>query len=64
MLTGETVLSGAEHPGTALEVMESGAGFYLGFPDEHGAPYSRESIYFATKEHAESALVMMRGTGR
>jgi hypothetical protein len=65
MLEGETVLSGAEHPGTALEVMESGAGrFYLGFPDEHGAPYTRESVYFATKEHAESALAMMRGTGQ
>jgi len=63
MLEGETVLSGAEHPGTALEVMKSNAGWYIGFPDKDGAPYTRESVYFAAEGHAESALVMMRGVG-
>ena len=61
MMHGETVLSGARHPGTALEVMESEAGCYLGFRGKDGFPYSRESVYFASRDHAESALVMMRG---
>ena len=61
MLLKETVLSGGEHPGTKLEVLESVAGFYVGFRDKSGAPYSRESRYFRTKKGAESLLGVLRG---
>ena len=56
----ETVLKGAEHPGTELEVLESPAGFYLGFRDKDGAPYSRESGYFGDRASAELILSYMR----
>lgn len=56
MIKGETVLTGAEHPGTKLLVLESSAGYYLGFLDKDGAPYSRESDYF---ELEVSVLVML-----
>lgn len=45
MIPGETVLSGAKHPGTKLEVMYSPNGYYLGFKDKDGGPYSRETDY-------------------
>lgn len=61
MMHGETVLSGARHPGTALEVMTSDAGWYLGFRGKDGFPYTRETIYLPTKAVANSALTMMRG---
>ena len=61
MLRGETVLSGAEHPGTPLVVMQSPAGWYVGFKDKQGAPYSRESRYFNTRKGAEGALSVLRG---
>ena len=44
-MKGETVLSGAPHPGTKLEVLSSPAGYYLGYRDEDGLPYSRETEY-------------------
>ena len=56
MLPGETVYSGAPHPGTELEILQSAAGYYLGFRDQEGFPYSRESDYFPTEAAAQSAL--------
>ena len=50
MQIGETVLSGAPHPGTELEVMETPAGFYIGFREKSGQPYSRETIYMTEGE--------------
>ncbi len=52
-MKGETVLSGASHPGTKLEVLSSNAGYYLGYRDEDGIPYSRETMYMseATATH-------------
>lgn len=58
-MKGETVLSGAPHPGTDLEVLESGAGFYLGYRDTDGAPYSRESRYMPEKL-AHTMLQLLR----
>lgn len=58
---GETVLRGATHPGTKLQVLESPAGFYIGFIDETLCPYSRESNYFATRELAQLVLNELRG---
>jgi hypothetical protein len=55
-LPGETVATGADHPDTALRVLESAAGFYIGYLDANGAPYSRESGYYATKEGATADL--------
>jgi hypothetical protein len=56
MLTGETVFSGADDPGTDIKVLQSAAGYYIGYLDTDGAPYSRESNYFHTREKAELAL--------
>ena len=60
MIKGATVLSGGKHPGTKLTVIESAAGWYVGFKDKNGAPYSRESLYFRTKKGAESLLGALR----
>lgn len=60
-IKGETVLTGAPHPGTDLSVMHSGAGYYLGFPDIDGGPYSRESGYFPDHESADRVLSVLRG---
>lgn len=59
-MKGETVLTGGEHPGTMPEVMHSGAGWYVGFRDEHGLPYSRETCYFRYRENAEMVLGFIR----
>lgn len=59
MMPGETVLSGAKHPGTKLEVLYSPAGYYLGFRDKDGAAYSRESEYLP-KEVAHAILNALR----
>jgi hypothetical protein len=49
MIPGETVLSGAAHPGTELEMFQTPAGaYYLGFRDKDGAPYSRETEYMGS----------------
>ena len=45
MLRKETVLSGAKHPGTDPKIMRSTAGYYIGFEDTDGSPYSRETHY-------------------
>jgi hypothetical protein len=60
MIDGETVLSGASHPGTVLRVLKSAAGFYLGFRDDDGFPYSRESVYFASEAEATALLLQLR----
>ena len=60
MEVGETVLSGAMHPGTRLEVLESPAGFYLGYKSATGEPYSRESSYFAVEDQARAFLALLR----
>lgn len=57
---GETVLTGGAHPGTELEVMVSPAGFYLGFRDKDGMPYSRETVYFQERQWAETHLSYIR----
>ena len=55
-MKGETVSTGADHPGTKLEVLRSNAGYYIGFLDEEGMPYSRESHYFDERDAAEYVL--------
>jgi hypothetical protein len=60
MIKGETVFSGAPHPGTELEILSTPAGYYLGFRDEEGFPYSRESQYFMYHEYAEAALKLTK----
>lgn len=59
-VVSETVLKGAKHPGTALIVMESVAGFYLGYQLTTGEPYTRESKYFRTRNEARDVLAMLR----
>lgn len=59
MFPGETVLSGGKHPGTLLEVLESPAGFYLGFRLPSGEHYSRETEYMP-KEQAEVMWLLVR----
>ncbi len=61
-IEGETVLTGGEHPGTELEVLQSPAGYYLGFRDKDGAPYSRETHYMKYKAQAASVLALFRRT--
>ena len=59
MQKGETVLSGAPHPGTPLQVLESPAGFYLGYMHNGGEPYTRETHYMEEKQ-AHTLLGMIR----
>lgn len=59
MLPKETVLSGAEHPGSKLTILESPAGFYLGFLDADGQPYTRETVYM-TEQQAQAVLSFFR----
>ena len=61
MLKGETVLSGAEHPGTDLEILRSPSGlYYLGFRDTDGLAYSRESVYFSDFRAVEAIWGLLR----
>ena len=61
MIRRETVLSGGEHPGTKLEILQAANGaYYLGFRAKDGSPYSRESRYFNTKKGAQSLLDCLR----
>lgn len=60
MIVKETVLAGGKHPGTTMEVLKSGAGYYLGFCDKDGAPYSRESVYFGDAQLAKQVLSYLR----
>lgn len=60
MMFAETVSAGAPHPGTEPEVMSTAAGYYIGFRDEDGLPYSRETGYFATQSEADSNLEIFK----
>lgn len=60
MSFAETVSAGAQHPGTEPEVMLSAAGYYIGYRDEDGLPYSRETNYFATESEAEGYLEIFK----
>ncbi len=57
-LTGETVHRGAKlpYPEAKLEVCVSAAGFYLGYTDKDGLPWTRESGYFKACGAASRAL--------
>jgi hypothetical protein len=59
VIKGETVFSGAPHPGTNMRVLRSAAGFYIGYLDKDGLPYSRESRYFPTACAAGAALTLV-----
>jgi len=59
MFRGETVLSGGQHPGTDLVVCETAAGFYLGFRNPDGSPYSRETAYM-TERMARAIYELIR----
>jgi hypothetical protein len=41
-------------------VIKSGGGYYLGFRDGDGTPYSRESSYFGDVGSAEQVLSYLR----
>jgi hypothetical protein len=60
MFPGETVLSGAPHPGTELQVLSSGAGYYIGYLCKDGMPYSRESDYFPDEQSCQAALDQLK----
>jgi hypothetical protein len=52
MIQGETVLYGAELPfnGATPEVMSTPAGYYIGYTDVFGLPYSRETYYMSEEQ--------------
>ena len=56
VMMGETVGTGAEDPGTELQVLKSAAGYYIGYLCNDGSPYSRESGYYASESNAQHAL--------
>lgn len=58
----ETVVLGATHPGTALRLLRSNAGWYLGYLDKDGQPYSRETMYFNSEAEARLILSYFRTT--
>jgi tRNA(Ile2) C34 agmatinyltransferase TiaS len=45
-----------------LQVLSSGAGFYLGFRCPRCGPYARESGYYETREQAEQSLEIYLST--
>ncbi len=57
-LTGETVHRGGKlpYPGAKLEVCVSAAGYYIGYTDADGLPWTRESGYFKVVGMASRAL--------
>ena len=61
MMKGETVLSGAAHPGTEMKVLYSANGYFLGFTSEAGyTPYTRETHYFKDRGSAQLVLDTFR----
>lgn len=66
VMQGETVHRGAPlpYPGAMLRVCASPAGYYLGYVDEDGLPWSRESDYFKTVGAAGRALASGEWTPR
>jgi hypothetical protein len=63
-IAGETVLAGAPHPGTPLKILKSPAGWYIGFTDDSGLPYSRETDYFQSRESAVLCYSVLRGVDK
>jgi len=59
VISKETVLTGGAHPHTNLEVIGTKAGYYLGFRDADGSPYSRET-YYMPKHLAEAVFAQIR----
>lgn len=59
MIPGETVASGAPLPyeGAELTVLQSAAGYFVGYEDADGSPWSRESRYYRSYELADEALI-------
>ena len=55
VMKGETVRGGAENPGTPIAILHSGGGFYFGYLETDGSPYSRESGYYRTYGEAVMA---------
>lgn len=58
-IKGETVLTGAEHPGTEIEIIprfidsadqQQCAWYYLGFRGKDGFPFSRETDYMSLSD--------------
>ncbi len=60
-MKNETVMLGATHPGSKLEVLYSPAGWYLGFRKD-GIPYTRETAYFNNITTAQDTLSWFRKT--
>jgi hypothetical protein len=58
-LPGETVRLGAPHPyeDAMPKIMQSAAGFYVGYSCEDGSPYSRESGYYPSREAVVEAML-------
>jgi len=57
-MPGETVSTGAAlpFPDAKPTVAMSAAGYFIGYIDSDGSPYSRESDYFRSYEEAAEAL--------
>jgi hypothetical protein len=68
MITGETILTGADNPCpdcgklVEFEVLQSPAGYYVGTQCDCG-PYSRESIYFVTEGLCKIACMSIKREG-
>jgi hypothetical protein len=60
MIFAETVVAGAPNPGTEPEVLCTAAGYYIGYRDSDGLPYSRETEYFASEDTAQDNLVLFK----
>lgn len=56
MIPGETVRTGAEWPGTPLRILQSNAGWYLGYLDRFGEPYTRETHYYPDRASVVDAI--------
>lgn len=46
-----------------LKVMKSAAGYYVGRTTMSGEPYSRESQYVSTEQHARALLIELETLG-
>ena len=69
MIPGETVRTGAEWPGTPLRILQSNAGWYLGYLDRFGEPYTRETHYYPDRASEEWGMpgwvgAMVRATDK
>lgn len=64
MFPGETVLSGATDPGTPMRVLCSPAGWYVGYTDYYGHPYTRETVYLPSRSAAVRALQLIEEARR